>query len=143
MEIGYANTISEYGKELSQFISDSLYTPTGIRLSVRETSSIKLGIQLGPSSDDEYHITMDENLVTILASTRELLFDGFQTLLQLLPPEIYINKTVETKIDWKAPCCIIHDKPRLQWRALMIDVCRHFIDVDTIKSITCYICLSI
>lgn len=93
------------------------------------------GIQLGPSSDDEYHITMDENLVTILAGTRELLFDGFQTLLQLLPPEIYINKTVEGKIDWKAPCCIIHDKPRLQWRALMIDVCRHFIDVDTIKSI--------
>lgn len=135
MEIGYDSSISDYGSELSQFISDSLYVPTGIRLQIRETSSVKLGIQLGTSDDDEYHLTMDENLVTILGKTRELLFDGFQSLLQLFPPEIYINKTVQSKIDWKAPCVIIHDKPRLQWRSLMIDVCRHFFDVETIKSI--------
>ncbi|KAK8836355.1 hypothetical protein M9Y10_039698 [Tritrichomonas musculus] len=135
MEIGYATSLKEYGKELSDFISDALYTPTGIRLSVIESSSVKIGIQLGTSDDEEYHLLMDENLVTILAPTRELHFNGFQTLLQLLPAQIYFNRTVQDKIDWVAPCVIVHDKPRFKWRGLMVDVCRHFFDVSTIKSI--------
>ena len=67
---------------------------------------------------------MDEN--------RESLFNGFQTLLQLLPFEIYYNKTT---VDWSAPCVNVHDKPKFQWRGLMIDVCRYFFDVSTTKTI--------
>ncbi|KAK8899125.1 hypothetical protein M9Y10_001426 [Tritrichomonas musculus] len=135
MAIGYDKSISSYAKELANFISDSIYTPTGIRLPVTEGSNIKIGIQLGSSTDDEYHLIMDSNLITILAKNRELLFDGFQTFLQLLPTEIYFNKTVKESVSWTAPCVIVHDKPRFQWRGIMIDVCRHFFDVDTIKSI--------
>lgn len=135
MQVGYDSSIKDYASDLAKFISDSLFTPTGIRLSVAESSSVKLGIQLTSSTDDEYHLTMDENLVKIAAKDRELLFDGFQTLLQLLPPEIYINKTVQEKVNWVAPCVVVHDKPRFQWRGLMVDVCRHFFDVDVIKSI--------
>lgn len=135
MQIGYSSGSKEFTKELAQFFSDSIYTPTGIRLSVVESSDVKIGIQLDSSDDDEYHLLMDESLVKITGKNRELVFDGFQTLLQLFPPQIYSNKTVKQSIEWKAPCVTVHDKPRLQWRGLMIDVCRHFFDVDTVKSI--------
>lgn len=135
MQIGYEKSISNYSKDLANFISDSLYTPTGIRLPVLESSDVKLGIQLSNSNDDEYHLIIDTNLVKIFGKNRELLFDGFQTFLQLLPTDIYINKTVTEKVSWTAPCVTVHDKPRFQWRGLMIDVCRHFFDVDTIKSV--------
>ncbi|OHT14321.1 Beta-hexosaminidase [Tritrichomonas foetus] len=132
MQIGYDNSI-DGAADLAKFVSNSLYDPTGIRLAVT-SSQPKLGIYFGNSNDDEYHLSMDENLVTILAPTRELLFDGFQTLLQLLPPQIFSNKTV-SGVAWTAPCVVVHDKPRFQWRGLMIDVCRHFFGVDVIKTV--------
>lgn len=135
MQIGYEDSLSSFGKELANFISDSLYTPTGIRLSVVQSNDVKLGIQLSSSSDDEYHLLMDSNIVKICGKNRELLFNGFQTLLQLLPAQIYSNKTITDTVIWQSPCVIVHDKPRFQWRGLMVDISRRFFDVDTIKSI--------
>ena len=133
MQIGYDSSV-DGAKDLANFISDSFYAPTGIRLSV-VNSQPKLGIYLGgDSTSDEYHLSMDENLVTILAKDRELLFDGFQTLLQIMPYQIFSNKTI-SGIEWKAPCVVVHDKPRFQWRGLMVDVCRHFFGVDVLKTI--------
>lgn len=134
MEIGYDDTISSFGKELSDFISDTLYVPTGIRLNVVESGDVKLGIQLGISEDDEYHLLMNSNRVTILGKNRELIFNGFQTLLQLLPPQIYSSEKVEN-IEWTAPCVFVSDKPRFQWRGIMIDISRRFIEIDQVKMI--------
>ena len=136
MQIGYDTAIEDFGEELAQFISDSIYTPTGIRLQVVKSPSVKLGIQLlNNPIDDQYYLNVDSNLVTIQGKNRELIFDGFQTLLQLLPSQIYSNKTVTSPVTWEAPCVTVQDKPRLQWRGIMLDVCRHFFDVDTVKSI--------
>ncbi len=135
MQIGYVSSISSFAKEVSEFFSDSIYTPTGIRLPVVESSSVKLGIQITQSKDQFYRVNMDPDLIEIEAADREQLFYAFQSILQLLPPQIYCNKTVENPPKWTAPCTLIEDRPRFQWRGVMIDVCRHFFDVDTIKSI--------
>lgn len=135
MQISYDDSISSFGQELSNFISDTLYVPTGIRLEVVHASSVQLGIQLLHSNDDEYHLMIDSNVVTILGKNRELIFDGFQTLLQLFPPQIYSNTTIKDQIDWTVPCVFVHDRPRFQYRGIMVDISRRFIDIHAMKSL--------
>lgn len=135
MQIGYDSSTSSYAKKQAQRFSDFIYIPTGIRLPITESSDVKIGIQITTSPDDQYHINMDSNLIQISANTDELLFYAFQTILQLLPPQIFLNTTVTDKIIWSANCIHCEDKPRFQWRGIMLDVCRHFFDVSTVKSI--------
>ena len=62
--------------------------------------------------------------VYISAPTKAGLFYGAQTLRQLLSPEIFSPKVVDTK--WLIPAVEIHDVPRFGWRGLHIDVSRYF-----------------
>ena len=57
-----------------------------------------------------------------------------QTLLQLLPPQIYSPYTV-TGVAWTAPCVYIQDYPLYSWRGLMLDVARHFYNKDEVKQV--------
>lgn len=81
-----------------------------------------------------YELTVSSNLVVIRAPTQAGLFYGVQTLLQLLPPEIYSSNVVTT-VDWNVPCLHIRDWPRFQWRGLMLDVSRHYFDKSEIEAI--------
>ena len=57
-----------------------------------------------------------------------------QSLLQLLPPEVFAAKPV-AGVDWKIPCVQIEDQPRFKWRGLMLDVARHFFTKDEVKQL--------
>ena len=72
-----------------------------------------------------YELTVTTNSVVIRAPAPAGLFYGAQTLLQLLPPEIFSPKAVKGAA-WPAPCVHIRDWPRFKWRGLMLDVSRHF-----------------
>jgi hexosaminidase len=60
------------------------------------------------------------------------LFYGVQTVLQLLPPEIYSSNIVKG-VAWQIPCVNIADSPRFQWRGMMLDVARHFFTKEEVK----------
>jgi len=53
--------------------------------------------------------------------------------MQLLPTEIE-SKIVVSSTKWTVPCVTITDSPRFGWRALMVDVSRHFFTKDQIKT---------
>ena len=72
-----------------------------------------------------YELSVTPSVVTIQASTQAGLFYGAQTLLQLLPTEIFSAKAVKN-LDWEIPAVKIADVPRFPWRGLMVDVSRHF-----------------
>ena len=57
-----------------------------------------------------------------------------QSLLQLLPPEVFAAKPVPG-VDWKIPCVQIEDQPRFKWRGLMLDVARHFFTKAEVKQL--------
>jgi len=77
---------------------------------------------LGPEG---YELTVATNSIVIRAPEQAGLFYGVQTLLQLLPPEIFSSNRVD-HVNWQIPCLQIKDWPRFKWRGFMLDVSRHF-----------------
>ena len=130
--IGYESSM-EGAEGLAKFIATELKKSTGFDLKT-QAGMVAHGIYLGSSpaveNDEGYQLTMTSDVVTIVAKKRAGLFYGFQSLLQLLPVEIY-SKTVKSQ-KWTAPCCTIVDYPRFKWRGCMLDPCRHFIELNTV-----------
>ncbi|NQY10277.1 MAG: beta-N-acetylhexosaminidase [Flavobacteriales bacterium] len=80
--------------------------------------------------EEAYVIVIDDN-ISIKASSESGLFYGVQSLLQLMPPEVYgVNSTKMESIE--LPKVSIQDEPRFKHRGLMIDISRHFMDKQEI-----------
>ncbi len=72
-----------------------------------------------------YALSVSSNCVVIRAPAPAGIFYGTQSLLQLMPPEIFSAKPVPV-MAWTIPCIDISDAPRFVWRGFMLDVSRHF-----------------
>jgi hexosaminidase len=77
--------------------------------------------RLGPEG---YSVEVDKDRVLIHATQRAGLFYGCQTLLQMLPADIFRKSKMDR--EWPVPCAIVEDQPRFSWRGAHIDVSRHF-----------------
>ncbi|MGD9327841.1 MAG: beta-N-acetylhexosaminidase [Cyclobacteriaceae bacterium] len=75
--------------------------------------------------EEGYHLEITQNRIQIEAYHSKGLFYAIQTLIQLLPVEIYRKAKVEN-VDWILPSCKIIDTPQYEWRGLMIDYSRTF-----------------
>ncbi|SMO87342.1 beta-N-acetylhexosaminidase [Fodinibius sediminis] len=90
----------------------------------------------GPVSQEEgYHLTVSEEETAVEASTSTGLFYGMQSLLQLLPAQIYQTDYTLVPQDtrWTIPAVEIEDYPRFAYRGMHLDVGRHFFPVEFIK----------
>lgn len=103
---------------------------TAIRNAIRLTAD-KANASLG---DEGYTLNVTPDGVVIAATNGAGLFYGTQTLLQLLPPQIFAPMKVEGITAWTMPAVRIEDRPRFRWRGLMLDVARHFFGKDEIKT---------
>lgn len=74
-----------------------------------------------------YRLKVSEKNISISAKDAGGLFNGFQTLKQLLP--VKAESLNKAQINY----CEIMDYPRFKWRGLMLDVSRHFFTVDEVK----------
>lgn len=83
-------------------------------------------------SEESYAMNIDQTTAYLIASTAKGHFYSLQTLFQLLPAEIFETKKV-TNVVWTVPAVRISDKPRYQYRGLMIDVGRYYMPVSFIK----------
>ncbi|HPE23740.1 MAG TPA: family 20 glycosylhydrolase, partial [Bacteroidales bacterium] len=81
---------------------------------------------------EEYLLEVRRKSITLTAGTAEGLFRGTQTLMQLLPPEIYSDDPAGN-VKWRIPCVRITDYPRFGWRGMHLDVSRHFFDKEFVK----------
>ena len=85
---------------------------------------ITLTVEAGGAAGS-YRLEVDAASVTVAGADPAGLFAGIQTLSQL----------VQSGPDgWSIPAVRIDDEPRFAYRGVMLDVARHFHDVDTVKA---------
>jgi hexosaminidase len=113
-------------------LAERLRTATGYAIPVREGSggTIHLSHMGDESLGDEGYVLEVDQSVSIKALQPAGIFYGTQTLLQLLPPEVFSRVCVDT--DWTIPAVRIRDLPRFGWRGLHLDVSRHFMPKEDV-----------
>lgn len=119
-------------------LADLLRPPTGFAWEVVHGSPaagrIVLGrggpVGLGPEG---YRLHVGSRTATIEARTDAGLSLGVQTLRQLLPAAVERRERVEGTT-WSVPRVRVADRPRYPVRGTMLDVARHFLDVDAVKA---------
>lgn len=122
---------------VANYLVSKLATPTGFKLTIKEeaptSNFIRFTINANASDNIEgYKLDVASDKVTIVAPSAKGLFYGVQTTLQLLPPTVE-SKTRVNGTAWNMHNVSIQDAPRFAYRGMHIDVCRHFMPVETIK----------
>ena len=77
--------------------------------------------------DEQYRLEVTKENIRITGGSYAGVFNGIQTLFQLLPPEVYKKST---KLPISVPCCVIEDSPKFGYRGFMLDVARTWIDAS-------------
>ena len=126
-------------KMIAEYLGRRLEAAMGYKLifsgpAKSTTSLIDLQGAHDPALGEEgYVLTVTKGRIRISANARSGLFYGVQTLLQLLPPEIFSSSQIPRK-SWVVPCVEIRDVPRFHWRGMHLDVSRHFLPKEFIKT---------
>lgn len=125
VEISYNDADSKKTAELfRQFLKDNYR----LELNLKQNSKAKNLISFSSSSVSDnreaYHLNISSNKIEISGKEAGL-FYGFQSLIQLFP----LNDDKEIQLQNVS----IKDEPRLKYRGLHLDVCRHFFPVDFLK----------
>lgn len=124
-------------EKVADFLTDPVKRVCGIQLK-RSKKSVDNTIVFATSQDttlgkEGYRLNVTKNRITLEAQTTNGFFYGIQSLLQLLPPQIYsLHREYEVK-KWNVPAVEIYDVPRFEYRGLHLDVGRHLFSIEFIK----------
>ncbi|MFC7340114.1 beta-N-acetylhexosaminidase [Saccharopolyspora griseoalba] len=120
---------------VGDYLAGVLRPSTGLPLPVapgRGTGDIALHLDGDPALGPEgYRLRVAEDSVQLRATSTDGLFNGVQTLRQLLPARV--ESGAPQPGPWTMPGGEIADAPRFGHRAAMLDVARHFFGVEEIK----------
>lgn len=139
--INNKTTISVQKSALStgNYLAEELKSLGGLQLKVEITDiTPKHGIYFTTTSDSQlgsegYHMEITRQRITISATGQKGWFYGVQTLLQTLPVKARAEQNL------LVPTGIIEDYPEYNFRGAMLDVARHFFEVDEVKQFIDYL----
>lgn len=128
-EFAIGSQTSVLGTGAAEATAVYLKRAIGLNTTNRDGSVIRLRIVRSAdlSNQEAYHLRVDARGVLIEASTSDGLFNGAQTLRQLVTTAPSGSRSI--------PAVDIRDVPRFHWRGLLIDVSRHFFGKPTILKI--------
>ena len=118
---------------LANYFNEEISDATGFSLPVNNSGTIIF--QLGEHKElgeEGYQLSISSDQLILSAYKHHGIFNGIQSVLQLLPPEIK-SKTVQADATWSINCIEVTDKPQFAWRGLMLDVSRHFFTKQEVK----------
>lgn len=124
---------TDEAKTVAAYFASKMRNSTGYDIPVGDKGDIRLELDPSGSIGNEgYKLEVTPDGVTVKAQTPQGLFYGMQSFMQLLPAEIESTEKVKG-IEWIAQAVNISDRPRFEYRGLMIDPGRHFMSVEDIK----------
>jgi len=111
----------------------SLQTGMNIPVSLVDEKTTKLLIHCDRAGekvqelgeDESYKLEVTPATVRLSAATPLGVLRGLETLLQMVTP---------ASSGFSVPVAVINDQPRFPWRGLLIDSCRHWMPVETVKA---------
>ncbi|RIJ71169.1 hypothetical protein D1871_15235 [Nakamurella silvestris] len=123
--------------DVAEKLAARLRSSTGFALPVVKTGSATGAITLkigdpGAAGDEAYSLKAAADGVTITARGAHGLFNGTQSLRQLLP--VWADSTSVQQGPWLVPGVTITDSPRFSYRGMMLDIGRHYQPVEVAKS---------
>jgi len=122
LEIAFIKKIyrSTFGKELE-------------KISEAKGNSIQIVLDNKLDIPEEgYELVVNNNMMLLNSSSRSGIFYGIQTIRQLLPPSSE-DDALDFISSYKIANGVIKDAPAYSYRGLMLDVARHFFEVDEVK----------
>jgi len=106
------------------YLGQHLKAGLGHQVALDQSGTIRLTLAPGLPAEG-YRLTVTPKGAAIEGGDAAGVFYGVQTLLQLLPTQVYAEgNTKETAAE--IPCVSIEDAPAYPWRGLMLDSARHF-----------------
>ena len=135
----YIEGTSEELTHVAQHLANYLSPATGFDLLVESAEEnpgngnilLRLDDADTELGEEGYELTISEDVLILTAQQSAGLFRGLQTIRQLLPPEIEEDEPQEA--NWTIATGTIRDYPTYEYRGAMLDVARHFFQVDDVK----------
>ena len=121
---------------IAGFLNERLRTAAGFELEIREADLSAHGKGIcflkAEMPSESYELSVEPERIVIGYGDGAGAFYSLQTLLQLLPVEIFADRKA-FGTDWSVPCCQIEDAPRFPYRGMHLDCCLHFFEMDFLK----------
>ena len=115
----------------------SFALPAGALHASGGPNAVKVHIDPAALPPEGYRLSVTKDGIGIVAGGEAGALHARTTLRQLVPAEALVPTGAGGKAGgprtWPVPCVEIVDQPRFPWRGFMLDVCRHFFTVDTVK----------
>lgn len=134
-----------FGSENSRFVARSFVNfvrpAIGFELEIEKTDQIRavkgtvcfVEDTTMEGIEGSYQLEVTNNHILVKANNPVGLYYGFQTIRQLLPPQVE-SKQLLKDINWEVPAVIIIDQPNFPYRGMHLDVGRHYFPVNFIKN---------
>lgn len=114
-KFGFYINVAENASDTTPFISMSLYN-----------GDEEIG-------DEGYTLQITAENISIAANTAQGFYYAFQTIKKLLPPCVMADVADSSVTEFSLPLLEISDSPRFQHRGFMLDVARHYFEINEIK----------
>jgi hexosaminidase len=118
---------------LASYFQKEISNAKGLTLVVSNNEAagaIDLVLVNTPQATGAYTLKITPEHITIISQSKEGIFYGLTSLLQLVKDQQRDNDG-----DLCIPACNIADLPRYQWRGLMLDEARHFFGKEKVKQL--------
>ncbi len=126
-------------QQVGNYLASKLNPSTRFGITVKSNSAtqtegnIYLSLKPGDTQlgDEGYQLVISKETVALTANKPIGLFNGVQTLRQLFPANI--ESAVPQEGSWEIPAGTVRDYPEYPYRGIMLDVARHFFQVNDVK----------
>ena len=132
---GQNQEIGNIGNYLAIKLNPATGFATLVKTSAGKKDAGNIYLSLTPADeklgDEGYELTIKSNIINLVAKKPAGLFNGIQTIRQLFPSGIESSSIQPGP--WKIPAGTIRDFPEYGYRGVMLDVARHFFQVNDVK----------
>lgn len=116
--IGYTKELSDEARQLQLYLSEDFSISSDLRKgNVRSDIWLQLDTSVLPGKEEGYVLDVASSGITIRASSKAGIFNGIQTLRQII--RVYNGQLIARQ-------ATITDYPAFSWRAFMLDEARNF-----------------